>query len=241
MKFILILSALAVVGCTSPYAGVRGAVVPTIQGGEETGSVQNSSNGLGFTYGLTAGVGLSNKLGVQVDPSYRTASLTQEVEYPFETGGTQYLVNAQAVTGAMLMEVPIILTTRRTINDRFRTMFGLGPHFAFRTSTSGEITGTATIVSGEQAGTTAPLTPVSVSAGSDDSILFGISLMAACDMVISGPLAVRGELRFQHDFLNDQMSAYEFAGYNGPVITAEYPPTRLSVGIAILFGTNESR
>ena len=237
MKYVLLFCTLFLIGCGSSYVGVRGGLVPTIQGGEETGSVQSSSNGLGFTYGITAGLAFSDKLGMQVDPSFRTASLTQEVAYPFVASEIAYMINAEAFTSAMLLEVPIIFTTRKRINERFQTMFGLGPHFAFRTSTSGEITGTATAMTGPQAGSTAPITPVSVSAGSDDSILFGVSLLAACDMVISGPLKLRGELRFQHDFVNDLMCAYEFAGYNGPFITAEYPPTRLSIGIAVLFGS----
>lgn len=61
--------------------------------------------------------------------------------------------------------------------------------------------------------------------------------MGACDMVVTGSISQRGEVRFQHDFLNDQMSAYSFGGSSGPYITAEYPPTRLSVGLVVLFET----
>lgn len=211
--------------------------MPTIQGGEETGSVQSSSNGLGFTYGLSAGLSVSEKVGLQVDPAFRTASLTQEVAYPLNIGETSYLVQAEATTVATIFECPLLLTTKKSINERFRTMFGVGANFGFRTSTSGEVVGMAIATDGPQAGVAAPIQPVSVPAGSDDSILFGIVLMGACDMVVSGPISLRGEVRFQHDFCNDQMSAYSFAGSSGPYITAEYPPTRLSIGIAVLFGT----
>lgn len=237
MKTTMIICTLLLVGCGSSYVGVRGGIVPTIQGGEETGSVQSSSNGLGFTYGVTAGLSISEKIGFQVDPAIRTASLTQEVAYPTRSGGTSYFVQAEATTLASMFECPLLLTTKKKINEQFRTMFGFGPNFGFRVSSTGDVVGTATITEGAQTGMTAPFQPVSVSAGSDDSILFGIVLMGACDMVVSGPISLRGEVRFQHDFLNDQMSAYSFGGSSGPYITAEYPPTRLSVGLAVLFGT----
>jgi hypothetical protein len=60
--------------------------------------------------------------------------------------------------------------------------------------------------------------------------------MSTCDIRVSGPRSFRGEVRFQHDFLNDQMSSYSFDDSRGPYITAKYPPVRLSTVIALLFG-----
>ncbi len=241
MNALIIICALIIVGCGSSYVGVRGGIVPTLQGGEETGSVQSSSNGLGFTYGVSAGLSITEKLGLQTDPSIRTASLTQEVGYPTTSSGTSYFVQAEATAVATILECPLLLTTKKRINEQFRAMFGFGPNFSFRVSTTGDVVGTATITDGAQTGLTAPIQSVSVSAGSDDSILFGITLMGACDFVVSEPVSLRGEVRFQHDFVNDQMSAYSFGGSSGPYITAEYPPTRLSIGIAVLFSTESKQ
>jgi hypothetical protein len=241
MRYALLICALLVAGCGGSYVGIRGGIVPTIQGGKETGSVQSSSNGLGFTYGVSAGLPISEKIGLQVDPAFRTASLAQTVAYPLYISEIPYRIQAEASTVATIFECPLLLTSRKSINERFRTMFGAGVNFGFRTSTSGEVVGTATAIEGPQAGVSAPIQPVSVSAGSDDSILFGIVLMGACDMMVSGPISVRGEVRFQHDFLNDQMSAYAFRGSSGSYITAEYPPTRLSVGVAVLFGASPAQ
>ncbi len=242
MKCALLLCVLFLTGCSGSYIGMRGSLVPTLEGGRETGQVERSSNGLGVNYGVTASLAVSQKLGLQVDPSFRIAALTQTVSYPLEYGGTMYMINAEAATRARLFECPLLVTTRRVINDRFRTMFGVGPHFVFRTSTSGEITGRATGVDGPQVGSSYPINPVSVSAGSDDSILFGFSLMTALDFTISSALKLRGDLRFQYDLSNDRMSAYQFGTYNGyKYITAEYPSTRIGIGISLLFGSEETR
>ena len=239
MKLAIIASVFVLVSCSSSYVGVRGGLVPTLQSGKETGRVQSSSNGIGLSYGATAGLALSNKIGIQLDPAMRTASLTQRVSYPIESGGTDYAVNAQVSTVATMFELPILLTSRRLSSSRFRTMFGVGPHFAFRTSVSGEVTGSAVGVTGPNAGSVSGITPVSFKSGSDDSILFGLSAMAAVDMVVVGGVRLRGDVRLQHDFSNDRMSAYEFAGLYGPYITAEYPQTRISIGVSLLLGDTD--
>ncbi len=223
-------------GCTSAYVGPRAGVAITLQGGEETGAVSSSSNGLGFTYGVTAGAGFNKTLGVQIDPNFRTASTSQTVEYNTRQSGEVFRVTATANTVATIFEVPLMLTSRKVVSETIRSMFGIGAHMGFRTGLDGEVTGSAVGVSAGVDGQEVQLPTTSVSAGSDDSILMGITAMAAGDIVLSDAWSLRGSLMFQHDFMTDIMSAYAFGGSSGPVVSVEYPLTRIMINVSLLFG-----
>lgn len=230
-------SAMFSTGCTSAYVGPRAGVAVTLEGGEQTGSVTSSSNGLGFTYGITAGAGFTDRLGLQIDPNIHTASVSQSVVYTTRQNGEDYIVNATAHTFATLVELPLMFTARKVVNDDLRTMFGIGGHMGFRTRLNGEITSSAVGVSAAVEGQEVHVPTTSVSAGSDDSIIMGITAMAAGDVVLSEQWSLRGSLMIQHDFMTDIMSAYSFGGSSGPLISTEYPLTRLMFTVSLLFGS----
>ncbi len=232
----IIAAALATSACTSGYVGVRGGAGVVLQKGQQTGPVESSSNGLGYAYGLTTGGSFNAKIGLQFDPGFRTSSLTQNVNVPMMVQGQLGTFVGSARTVATMLDLPLLVTSKRVLSPKVSTMFGVGPHLGFRYSTTNDVNGVVTIVEGSDAGKSAQVTTSGTTSFEDDPII-GATAMAALDLTVAEAVTIRSELRLQHDFTSVLMAGYEF-GQFGPrynIITSDLPPTRLTLSIAVLF------
>ncbi len=234
--FVLYICAALSGGCTSGYVGARGGAVVVLAGGQETGPVVNSTNKIGSVYGVTVGGRFNEKVGLQADMTIRMASISQETRATFYQNG-YYNFDGTVGTSATVMELPLLLTLSKSISERSRPILGIGAHLGFRTSTSSTINGVVTKLDGEGVGQTAPVSEKGSSSRFSDEPIIGFSALAGGDYKLSDDWSVRGELRFQHDFVNDYMGAYQIgsSGTSSAVMTAELPQTRVSIALSLLF------
>ena len=176
--------------------------------GQETGPVANSTNNIGSVYGVTVGERFNEKVGLQADMTIRTASISQETRATFYQNGC-YNVDGTVGTAATVIEMPLLFTLSKPMGENFRPIIGIGARPGFRMSTSNMINGTVTKLDGEGAGQSAPISGKGASNRFSDEPIIGISAIAGGDYKFTEDWSVRGELRFQHDFLNDCIGAYQ--------------------------------
>ncbi len=233
--FVLCLCAVLFGGCSSGFIGARGGAVVTLAGGKETGPVANSTNRIGSVYGVTVGGRFNEKIGLQADATIRSHTIVQEVRTAFYQNGS-YLFDGTVETSADIVEVPVMLILSKPVNTNFRPLIGIGSHLGFRTSLSGTIKGTITKIEGEGAGQTAPMSEKVVASNPSDDPIIGVSAIVGGDYRLSEDWCVRGELRFQHDILNDGPTGFQLGrSSSNSVVTSELPPTRLSVAVSLVF------
>lgn len=233
--FVLCLCTVLFGGCSSGYIGARGGAVITLAGGKETGPITNSTNRIGSVYGVTVGGRFNEKVGLQADATIRTTTLSQEVRTVFPKNG-YYAFDGTVETSTTIVEVPVMLVLSKPVNTNFRPLIGIGSHLGFRTALTGTVKGTATKLEGEGAGQTVPISEKSAASNQSDDPIIGVSAIVGGDYRLGEDWSVRGELRFQHDILNDGPTGFQIGRSNSsPVITSELPPTRLSVAVSIVF------
>ncbi|MDZ4745641.1 MAG: hypothetical protein SGJ05_06525 [bacterium] len=237
MKALIVacISAVVVGGCVSGHFGARGGAVVVLARGSESGPVTNSTSGVGGVYGVTFGGRFSEKAGLQTDIMVRSASILQEVDATFRNGDNYFRFDGTIDASATVVEVPLLLTLSKPINEHLTPILGIGGHMGFRTSTSSTIAGTLTQVDGEGAGNSAAVSKKS-SGGTSEDPLAGLSALVGLDYKLSEDWSIRGEMRFQHDFVNTRLSSYSIGdSYLSPDVTAYLPQTRLTLALALLF------
>ena len=223
-------------GCASGYVGARGGAVIVLSGGEETGPVTSSTNNLGSAFGITFGGRFNERVALQTDLSVRTASITQEAHAPFFQRDS-YIFDGTLFGSATVVEVPVQIILSKSQDLAFRPFIGIGAHLGLRTSSSGTIDGYVTKLEGEGAGQSVRLSETILPSEISEDPFFGFSAIFGLDYKISKSWSIRGDLRFQHDFVNDYLIGYQIGTvyrYSAD-ITAELPTTRLSVALSLLF------
>lgn len=224
-------------GCTSGHVGMRGGAVATLGGGQETGPVTSSASHIGGVYGMSFGGRFSDKVGLQTDITVRHAGLTQDVRAIFAQGGTTYQFDGTIEGTAQIVEMPLLLVLGRRLEGPIQPFIGVGGSLGFRYSQKAVLAGTLTVLDGEGVGMRLPANESSSSSYFSDDPLIGFAALFGADYTLAPDWSLRGELRFNHDFMNDYLGAYQIGrNYSTSAdVTSELPTTRLTLAVSLVF------